>query len=245
MKQRHLCTAVFAATTLLFTAGAHAEVWGDDCRRNLPRIAADCNDDLNPDKNPPPLISREKAQAMVDAVKAKRAAATAAAIANRCGTGQILVGGSCQDFKAAIADGQAPACAFNEVLSGDRCVPLPQAASPQCAPASKTTREGEGIFYSERWGKPQYHYPQVQCGTVKNPQWCNGEREIIYPAQVTEVISLGSCQGSPILTGEYAGGNRNWYFTKSFVSHCPTGMETKDVISGALQDTVLTYCVTK
>ena len=244
MRPRNLCTAVFAATTLLFTAGAHADVYGDDCRRNPPRISADCNDDLDP--NPRRLISREQAQAIVDAVKAKRAAAQAKAAqdaiaANRCGTGQVLVGGSCQDFKAAIADGQAPACAFNEVLSGDRCVPLPQ-VSPQCEPASRTTRTD--TFSSQTWGTQTIVLEEYECGTPKNSKTCSS-RVTTYPAQVTEVISFGSCQGSPLVTAEYAGGNRNWYFTKSFVSHCPTGMEAKDVLSGAMQDTVLTYCVTK
>ena len=104
------------------------------------RITLPCNDD----STDPIHFTREQAQAWVARKKKEKAdaakAATDAAIAaNRCGTGQVLVGGSCQDLKEAT---KATQCAFNEVLSGGVCVPLPQ-VSPQCEPASRETLQNQ------------------------------------------------------------------------------------------------------
>ena len=261
MKARHLCTAVFAATTLLFTAGAHADVYGDDCRRNPPRISADCNDDLNPDKNPPPLISREKAQAMVDAVKAKRAAATAAAIAaNRCGTGQILVGGSCQDVGSlSLSD----SCGANTVWSNGSCVPLPQ-VSPQCEPASRFVDITwvESTTWGTKTANPyggESGYTSANCiGGIYYQPTRNGSARCeggswgptySYPAYVSAFHNLGSCNGTAIASAEYAGYKlgMNVYFTNSIAFHCPSGMVAKHVFTGLANtyQNILTYCVTQ
>lgn len=98
--------AVFAATTMLFTAAQAdpgpdgPQVYGEACwvNGNPHHLSAQCNHDLDPNKNRPPLISPAQAQAIVDAVKAKRAAAQAKAAqdaiaANNCGTNQVRVGG--------------------------------------------------------------------------------------------------------------------------------------------------------
>ena len=206
------------------------------------RITLPCNDD----STDPIHFTREQAQAWVARKKKEKAdaakAATDAAIAaNRCGTGQVLVGGSCQDFDGAIIAKKDPACPDNQVRSGAFCVPLPQ-ASPQCEPASRTTRTD--TFFSQEWGTPTTVSVDYECGTPKNSKTCY-KQVTTYPAEVVDVISFGSCQGSPLVTAEHAGGNRNWHFSKSFVYHCPTGMEAKDVRSGLSQETVLTYCVTK
>ena len=89
------------------------------------RITLPCNDD----STDPIHFTREQAQAWVARKKKEKAdaakAATDAAIAaNRCGTGQVLVGGSCQDFKAAIDNERGLECARDQVLSGGTCVPL-------------------------------------------------------------------------------------------------------------------------
>ena len=152
MKTRNLCTALIAVTILLFTVGTHAEVYGDDCRRNLPRISADCNDDLNPDKNPPPLISRERAQAMVDAVKAKRAAA------NNCGTGQVRAGEICQDASEFFRN--AEPCDENFVLSGSKCVPIPNQSS-------------QGSYYERPW-------TSFFTGETKTVGWTSANKDSYF-----------------------------------------------------------------
>ena len=203
------------------------------------RITLPCNDD----STDPIHFTREQAQAWVARKKKEKAdaakAATDAAIAaNNCGSNQVKLGGLCQDLKQAI---DAPECLPGEVISVNKCVPLPQ-VSPQCEPASRTTRTD--IFESKIWGTPTIALQEYECGTPKNSQTCS-RRVTTYPAEVIDVISFGSCQGSPLVTADYAGGIRNWHFSKSFVYHCPTGMEAKDVRSGLSQETVLTYCVTK
>ena len=208
------------------------------------RITLPCNDD----STDPIHFTREQAQAWVARKKKEKAdaakAATDAAIAaNNCGTGQVRLGGLCRNLKDELPEA-APQCATDQVLSGGFCVPLPPQASPQCEPASRTTNIDS--LPNETWGTPTVVTPTYECGTHRNPKTCNGEPYIAYPAEITEVITFGSCQGSRLLTAEYTGDWR-WYFTKSFVFHCPSGMEAKDVISGVRGNTdqILTYCVTK
>ena len=204
------------------------QCWGDSSS-----IDIDFNDPHWRTRTPRPISEAEK-QAILNEAAAN----------NNCGTGQVRVGGLCQDAST-IGN-----CNPGYVNSGGVCVPIPnQSSGEQCEPASWTNTYGWTVE-STRWGTPTAGEPTCPGGYNGSGNCIGGEVPTThYPAVVSGVLSFGSCKGSPIITGEYSGYTSGYpyYFAGSIAYHCPSGTVPKHVYSGVRgnTDNVLTFCVTQ
>ena len=234
-----VCAAVFLANTASAARRAPMVI---DCRyKTTPEEMPQCWGDsssIDIDFNDPHWKNGRQ--------RREDAAAAAAVAANNCGTGQVRVGGLCQELAAAVKN--LPPCPDGQVQSGQSCVPIPnQSSGEQCEPASWTNTYGLTVE-NPRWGTPTAGEPTCPGGYNRSGNCIGGEVPTThYPAVVSGVLSFGSCKGSPIITGEYSGYTSGYpyYFAGSIAYHCPSGTVPKHVYSGVRgnTDNVLTFCV--